>query len=155
MIEFVIQVIRVSRIFVLFRNIDLFYLLSCFVACSEKHYQICWWILTSSVVGDDRVGCEERHARTSSLPVSSRSTLFLILPDGEALTTTLFEATSTPLDILISENCATNRKVRVRLVRTVSSGHLLRECTHVSVCTYTGNPMAVRVCTLVCKVVKN
>jgi len=31
----------------------------------------------------------------------------------------------TPLDILIPENCATNRKIRVRLSRMVSSGHFI------------------------------
>lgn len=40
-----------------------------------------------------------------------------------------------PLDISISENCATKRKVRVRLARTVSSGHLSKEYTHASMCT--------------------
>jgi len=66
------------------------------------------------------------------------------------LTTTLFEVTSIPLDILIPENCATNRKIRVRLVRTVSSGHLLREYTHVGVHMCTDNPMIVRVCIRIC-----
>lgn len=49
--------------------------------------------------------------------------------DRETLTIMQF---GTPLNISIPENCTTNRKVRVRLARTVSSGHLSKEYTHVS-----------------------
>ena len=60
-----------------------------------------------------------------------------------------FEVTST-LDISISENCATNRGVRVRLVRTVSSGHLSKEYTHKSMCMCVKMQFCDCVCTYIC-----